>query len=242
MVVPVAGHVGGVDPQVQEAYARELPRPELRHLGAGRRADARDGVLGEAVGPHALEDAPDLPRGHAERVHLGDGADHGAVDPAPPLDRAVREVGAPAQLRYPERDRADLRLEVPLAEPVPRGPGRLAYRVRLGGHHLVDARLEQRPGEAGQPVAALVEQLLHRERVLLYSFHCGLRPLESFSWSKEILGRRPSLYRIFLTPQFATRLRVPATSIGWPEQARVLRGEKGVVAVPDRLTDATAGS
>lgn len=227
---------------MQEAYARELPRPELRHLGAGRRADARDGVLGEAVGPHALEDAPDLPRGHVERVHLGDGADHDAVDPTPPLDRAVREVGAPAQLRYPERDRADLRLEVPLAEPVPRGPGRLAYRVRLGGHHLVDARLEQRPGEAGQPVAALVEQLLHRERVLLYSFHCGLRPLESFSWSKEILGRRPSLYRIFLTPQFATRLRVPATSIGWPEQARVLRGEKGVVAVPDRLTYATAGS
>ena len=46
---------------------------------------------------------------------------------------------------------------------------------------------------------------LHCERVLLYSFHCGLRPLESFSWSKEFLGRGPFLFRIFLTPQFATQ-------------------------------------
>ena len=53
--------------------------------------------------------------------------------------------------------------------------------------------------------AALLEQLPHRERVLLYSVHCGLRSLESFSWSKEILGRRPFLCRVSLTPQFATR-------------------------------------
>lgn len=65
---------------------------------------------------------------------------------APALDRAVRKVGALTQLRYPERDCADLRLERPLAEPVPRLAGRLAGGVGLGGHHLVDSRLEKRPG------------------------------------------------------------------------------------------------
>ena len=52
---------------------------------------------------------------------------------------------------------------------------------------------------------ALLGEPDRRERVLRHSVHCGLRFLESLSWSKEILGRRPCLFQVSLTPHFATR-------------------------------------
>ena len=57
---------------------------------------------------------------------------------------------------------------------------------------------------------ALLGEPDRRERVLRYSVYCGLRPLESLSWSKEIPGRRPRLLQVSLTPHFATRSPRPS--------------------------------
>lgn len=131
-----------------------------------------------------LETAPTTPsmpsvrsawHGHAERVRLCDGADRGSIDLAPPLNQAVREVGA-------------LHAASACAAIISSMP-----------------RLEQHPGEIREAPASFLGKAEGCERVLLHSVHCGLRSPESFSWSKEDLGRRPRLSQVSLTPQFVTR-------------------------------------
>ena len=90
-------------------------------------------------------------------------------------------------------------------------PGRLAGAVMCGRDDAWSAsryfseKAMAELCEEGPAGAALVGELERRELILRYSFHCGLRSLESFSWSKEIPGRRPRLFQGVLTPQFATR-------------------------------------
>jgi hypothetical protein len=101
------------------------------HLGLGKRLDSQ-----------GLHEPVDAPGGHTADIALGHHRDEGLLGPSAGIEEPVREVAGPPQLRDRQLDRADPRVEGPLAvavavvEPLRRllTPARSSQGVDLGGH------------------------------------------------------------------------------------------------------------
>ena len=187
--------VGGVEPDVGHAQARQVAAEELLGIGVEAGRHGADLVLRQALDAHRGRHLGDLAGAGAGGVHLADRGDDRAVDPLVALYDVRGEEAAAPELGYPQGQRPHAGRQLPLAVAVPAVARGVAELVGLGAHDLVGEHLGHRPDELLKVDGAVGEpgQILRRGgrggHALWYDFHCGRRlSLESDLSLSQILG------------------------------------------------------
>ena len=148
--------VGGVEPHVGPAHARQVAPAQVVDRAVEGLADARHLAGAHGAYAHGLGDPGDLAGADAVGDHLGDRRDHGVVGAGVAGEQVLWEVADGAQLGDAQADLADARDErsLPIAVPaVSLGAGVLGLRV----HDLVHERLRHRADELAEVDHPVVE-------------------------------------------------------------------------------------